>query len=183
MLEIVWRHLPGGSWQRSMTFPRPAPSLTGRAFTGARVKTGYARRNGAGHRPIPATRLLSVSLCSSGGRTSGCVRRWRIREICGLEVTGTTLKVQAVDDLKAQHRLPLLLHLAKLPRSTFYDHRNRRGAYGASTRSGHLVAAGMDGVEEDRAEAHARSSCKAQGVAGADLTFTVARSVRLLGTC
>ncbi|MGH7745774.1 MAG: IS3 family transposase [Candidatus Dormibacteria bacterium] len=46
-------------------------------------------------------------------------------KIAGLEVTGTTLKVQAVDDLKAQYPLSLLLKIAHLPRSTFYDHRNR----------------------------------------------------------
>ncbi|WP_146143134.1 IS3 family transposase, partial [Halomonas sp. ND22Bw] len=38
---------------------------------------------------------------------------------------GTTLKVQAVDDLKAQFPLALLLQIAHLPKSTFYDHRNR----------------------------------------------------------
>ncbi|MGN2636392.1 IS3 family transposase [Nocardia takedensis] len=45
--------------------------------------------------------------------------------MAGLEVTGTTLKVQAVEDLKAQYPLSLLLQIAHLPRSTFYDHRNR----------------------------------------------------------
>ena len=34
-------------------------------------------------------------------------------------------KVRAVDDLKAQFPLALLLSIAHLPRSTFYDHRNR----------------------------------------------------------
>jgi len=33
--------------------------------------------------------------------------------------------VQAVDDLKARYPLPLLLQIADLPRSTFYDHRRR----------------------------------------------------------
>ena len=33
--------------------------------------------------------------------------------------------MQAVDDLKARYPLPLLLQLADLPRSTFYDHRRR----------------------------------------------------------
>ncbi|MBC7596252.1 MAG: IS3 family transposase [Kineosporiaceae bacterium] len=52
-----------------------------------------------------------------GGRILG--------KIAGLEVTETTLKVRAVDDLKAHYPLPLLLRLANLPRSTFYDHRRR----------------------------------------------------------
>jgi len=43
----------------------------------------------------------------------------------GLEIPGTTLKVQAVDDLKARYPLRLLLQIAALPRSTFYDHRRR----------------------------------------------------------
>jgi hypothetical protein len=46
-------------------------------------------------------------------------------KVAGLEVTGTTLKVQAVEDLEAQYPLSLLLQVAHLPRSTFYDHRNR----------------------------------------------------------
>lgn len=33
--------------------------------------------------------------------------------------------MRAVDDLKAHHPLPLLLQIADLPRSTFYDHRRR----------------------------------------------------------
>jgi putative transposase len=36
--------------------------------------------------------------------------------------------VRAVDDLKANYPLPLLLQLAGLARSTFYDHRRRLGA-------------------------------------------------------
>jgi len=48
-------------------------------------------------------------------------------KITSLAVAGTTLKVRAVDDLKAQDRLPVLLQIAALPRSTFYDHRRRLG--------------------------------------------------------
>lgn len=33
--------------------------------------------------------------------------------------------MRAVDDLKAHYPLPLLLHIANLPQSTFYDHRRR----------------------------------------------------------
>jgi putative transposase len=33
--------------------------------------------------------------------------------------------VEAVDDLKAHYPLSLLLQIAALPRSTFYDHRRR----------------------------------------------------------
>jgi putative transposase len=42
--------------------------------------------------------------------------------------------VRAVDDLKAHYPLPLLLQLADLPRSTFYDHRRRLS--GSDTRAG-----------------------------------------------
>ena len=35
------------------------------------------------------------------------------------------MKVRAVDDLKAHYPLALLLQIAGLPRSTFYDHRRR----------------------------------------------------------
>jgi putative transposase len=42
--------------------------------------------------------------------------------------------VRAVDDLKANYPLPLLLQIAGLPRSTFYDHRRR--LRGGDTRAG-----------------------------------------------
>jgi putative transposase len=50
------------------------------------------------------------------------------------------LKVRAVDDLKAHYPLALLLALADLPRSTFYDHRRRLSA--SDTRAGIKEAIG-----------------------------------------
>ncbi|WP_298740899.1 IS3 family transposase [uncultured Microbacterium sp.] len=56
-------------------------------------------------------------MAARGGRVPG--------KIASLEITGTTLKVRAIEDLKAHYPLRLLLQIAELPRSTFYDHRNR----------------------------------------------------------
>lgn len=59
-----------------------------------------------------------------GERTTS--RRSRVSgKIVGLEVQERGAKIRAVDDLKTQFPLALLLSIAHLPRSAFYDHRNR----------------------------------------------------------
>ncbi|RFA11725.1 transposase, partial [Subtercola boreus] len=55
------------------------------------------------------------------------------------------MKVRAVEDLKAHHPLPLLLQLAGLPRSTFYDHRRRLNR--SDTRAG--IKAAIRGAFEE----------------------------------
>lgn len=71
---IVRRHLqvcPDASWPRSMTFALPAPSRIGPEFTGATVKTAYARRSGAGDQTIARIHFLRARSSNSEGRTSG----------------------------------------------------------------------------------------------------------------
>jgi len=125
-------------------------------------------------------------------------------KIAGLEGTGTTLKVQAIDDLKAHHRLPLLLHLAKIPRSTFHDHRNRltrpdrheklkeairqiftqaRSAYGHRRVLAMLLQQGWTVSKKTVLKLMRGLGLKARCVAGADTTPSAARSVRRLITC
>lgn len=89
-----------------------------------------ARLTDAGSEFFP----MAINLLSVHDQAIGVVRRHRraaqqqiriLGKIAGLEVAGTTLKVRAVDDFKAHNPLPLLLQIAHLPRSTFYDHRHR----------------------------------------------------------
>ncbi|WP_411194390.1 IS3 family transposase [Rhodococcus erythropolis] len=79
----------------------------------------------AGPQPIAGIPSEKRARDTAHGRTNSFAPRSRIWENCGLEVTGTTLKVRAVDALKAQFPLAHLLPIADLPGSTFCDHRNR----------------------------------------------------------
>ncbi|MBN9110485.1 MAG: transposase [Pseudonocardia sp.] len=87
------------------------------------------RRRGAPHETRPTFDRTPRSSAGERGRDApqgerAVAGRGRLPgKIARPEVTGTTLKVQAVEDLRAQY--PLSLHIARLPRSTFYDHRNR----------------------------------------------------------
>ena len=98
-----------------MTLPRPVPSPTGRASIDVTGKTGCARSGAADRQPfagIPLAESEVETLRRENERLRAEVRV--LGKIAGLEITGTTLKVRAVDDLKADHPLSLLLQIAGL---------------------------------------------------------------------
>ena len=171
-------------------------SPTGPASIEGRAKTGCDPRDAADLRPIAETLTGERDRdAAQGGRA--VARRGRVPgKIAGLEVTGTTLKVQAVEDLKAQYPLSLLLQIAHLPRSTFYDHRNRlaradrhaelkeaiRQAFGdAKGAYGHrrilpCCSSGVAGVEEDGAEADAHARLAVPCAPAAEVQLLPGRS-------
>ena len=114
-LEIVRRHIKGESGRAlAAEYDLPSPSTV-------TTWTNIYRREGEdGLRPkrrgrppadredfVPKSELEALRAAAGGGGVSG--------RIAGLEVPGTTVKVRAVDDLKAHCPLPLLLQIAGLP--------------------------------------------------------------------
>ena len=91
-------------------------------------KTGCARKGAVGLQPIagiPLTKSEIDTLRAENERLRAEVAY--LGKLRALKSQERRAKVQAVDDLKAHYPLPLLLQIADLPRSTFYDHRRRLG--------------------------------------------------------
>lgn len=128
-LLIVWRHLQGVSGRvlaKEYDLPSPGTVTNWTRIYPCDGEDGL-RPKKRGRPPVNRENPLPETEVEQLRRENERLRAEvaYLGKLRDLRATGTTLKVQAIDDVKAHYRLPLLLHLAKIPRSTFYDHRNR----------------------------------------------------------